>query len=72
MKGKTKETLFLFSESKIKIITGVIAIGIIRGASLFGLLAIIAGIAATHGNRGTWSNSSYLSNPPQPTVVYFF
>ena len=54
VKGKTKETIFLFSESKIKIITGVIvATGIMRGASLYGLLATIAGIAATHGTRGT-------------------
>ena len=52
VKGKTKETIFLFSESKIKIITGVIAIGIMRGAPLFGLLATIAGISATHGSRG--------------------
>ena len=53
VKGKTKETIFLFSESKIKIITGgVIAIGIMRGASLFGLLATVAGIEAIHGTRG--------------------
>ena len=60
MKGKTEETIFLFSESKIKIITGVIAIGIMRGAPLFGLLATIAGIAATHGTRGTWIDNSTL------------
>ena len=46
--------IFLVSESKIKTITGVIAIGIMRGVSLFGLLATIAGIAASHGTRGTW------------------
>ena len=60
MNWKTKEMIFLLSESKIKIITGVIAIGIMRGAPLFGLLATIAGIAATHGTRGTWIDNSTL------------